>query len=44
MGFVRFEETGDAKASKTPRLAFKYTQIDVRMPQVMYSHHLGGAA
>ena len=44
MGFVRLDETGDAKKSKTPRLAFDYTRIEIHMPQVTYSHNLGGAA
>ncbi len=44
MGFIRLEESGDKKKSKTPRLAFNYTRIEIHMPQVTYSHHLGGAA
>ncbi len=44
MGFVRLEEAGDAKKSKTPKLAFDYTRIEIHMPQVTYSHDLGEAA
>lgn len=44
MGFIYLEDIGDKKKSKTPRLAFDYTRIDIHMPQVTYSHHLGGAA
>jgi predicted transcriptional regulator len=44
MGFIRLEDTGDAKKSKTPRLAFGYKRIEIHMPQVTYSHELGTAA
>jgi predicted transcriptional regulator len=44
MGFIRLEAAGDAKKSKTPKLAFDYTRIEIHMPQVTYSHNLDGAA
>ena len=44
MGFVRLDEKDDAKKSKMPKLAFDYNRIEIHMPQVTYSHNLGGAA
>ena len=43
-GFMKFEEMGDAKKSKAPRLSFDYNRIEIHMPQVTYSHDLGEAA
>ena len=44
MGFIRFDELGDAKKSKAPRLAFDYSRIEVHMPEMTYSHDLRAAA
>ncbi|MFL5813053.1 MAG: hypothetical protein ACJ763_05705 [Bdellovibrionia bacterium] len=44
MGFIRLEESEDAKGSKIPRLAFDYTRIVVQMPKVTYAHDFGIAA
>ena len=44
MGFIRLEDAGDAKKSKSPRLSFAYSRIEVHMPQMTYSHDLGVAA
>ena len=43
-GFMKFEDAGDAKKSKTPLLAFDYTRIEIHMSQVTYSHEFGDAA
>ena len=43
-GFLNLEDAGDAKKSKIPKLAFEYSRIEIRMPQVIYSHDLGSAA
>jgi predicted transcriptional regulator len=43
-GFIELAESGDAKKSKAPRLAFDYNRIEIHMPQVTYSHDLGDAA
>ncbi len=43
-GFICLEDVKDAKKSKSPKLAFDYTRIEVQMPQVTYSHELGEAA
>jgi predicted transcriptional regulator len=44
MGFILLKEGGDLKKSKTPKLSFNYTRIEIHMPQVTYSHDLGEAA
>ena len=44
MGFVRLDESGDAKGSKAPRLAFDYTRILILMPKLRYAHDLAEAA
>jgi predicted transcriptional regulator len=44
MGFITLEESGDTKGSKTPKLAFGYCRIVIKMPKVTYSHELGEAA
>src|SRR5205085_11286245 len=44
MGFITLEESGDAKGSKSPSLAFDYRRIVVEMPKLTYSHDLGEAA
>ena len=43
-GFMKLEESGDAKKSKIPQLAFDYMKILIRMPTVSYSHDLHEAA
>lgn len=42
-GFIHLEDMKDAKKSKSPKLAFDYTRIEVHMPQVTYSHELEAA-
>jgi len=42
-GFMKLEESGDAKKSKIPRLAFDYMRIIIQMPSISYSHDLGVA-
>lgn len=44
MGFIRLEESDDAKGSKIPRLAFDYNRIVVQMPKATYAHDFGFAA
>jgi predicted transcriptional regulator len=44
MGFIELKDSGDTKKSKTPKLAFNYTRIEIHMPQVTYSHELAEAA
>jgi predicted transcriptional regulator len=44
MGFITLNESGDSKGSKTPRLAFNYRRIIVKMPKITYSHEFGEAA
>jgi predicted transcriptional regulator len=44
MGFIRFDEAGDAKGTKAPRLAFNYTRILILMPKLRYAHDLAEAA
>jgi predicted transcriptional regulator len=43
-GFMKFKESGDAKKSKIPKLAFNYTKIVVQMPGATYSHVVGKVA
>jgi predicted transcriptional regulator len=35
-GFIRFEEVGDRRKTKVPRLAFNYNAIVICMPSVTY--------
>ncbi len=44
MGFITLEESGDAKGSKAPKLAFNYRRIVIEMPKLTYSHELGEVA
>ncbi len=44
IGFIQLVESGDAKGSITPKLVFDYDIIEIHMPQMLYSHHLGEAA
>ncbi len=43
-GFMKLEDAGDAKGSKTPQLAFDYMRIIIQMPTISYSHDLHEAA
>lgn len=43
LGFIHLKDLKDAKKSKSPKLAFQYTRIEVQMPQVTYSHELEAA-
>ena len=44
MGFIKLVESGDAKGSIIPKLTFDYDVIEIHMPQMLYSHHLGDIA
>jgi predicted transcriptional regulator len=44
MGFIKLEQSGDAKGSKIPKLLFNYNRIVIEMPTITYSHELGEAA
>ncbi len=43
-GFMKLEDTDDAKRSKIPQLAFDYMRIIIQMPTISYSHDLHEAA
>lgn len=38
MGFIKFEDSGDAQRSKKPKLPFNYQKIVVCLPKVTYTH------
>ena len=43
-GFITLEDTGDNRKTKQPQLTFAYNAIEVHLPNMVYSHHLGKTA
>jgi predicted transcriptional regulator len=44
MGFIQLVGSGNAKGAIIPKLIFDYDEIEIQMPNMFYSHHLGNAA
>ena len=44
MGFIQLVDSGDPKGSIIPKLIFDYDAIEIHMPHMLYSHHLGEVA
>jgi predicted transcriptional regulator len=43
-GFILLEDSGDNRGTKIPKLIFDYNVIEIRMPNMVYSHNLGKIA